>query len=201
MAKKRKKLTRKQLKYFGTARQRAALKSSRTKSRPRKAPKKTKRKATTKKSTSTNTGIVGLLSGLGGAAAGYGFRSLQDWLAAQGLPTGPTLGPTPIAGGSVTGEALPLLAGASGDLPPLQGPLLPPASSFAFEPTPDRIASGLRAYWSGKLPKGMTFEEWNKLGQVAQMEAVGMPGPQGIEQQIESNPELAQYYAGLGYGL
>ena len=95
-----KKLTKKQIKYFGTKRQRAALKRSTVKSSKvkTKAKKTTAKKTTKKKKAATTTGgfdLTALLTGLGGAAAGYTARSLQDFLASKGLPSGPTLGPTP----------------------------------------------------------------------------------------------------------
>lgn len=56
---------------------------------------KSKRSKTTTKAKASGLDWGNILEGILAGGAGYSLRSLQDWLASKGLPSGPTLGPTP----------------------------------------------------------------------------------------------------------
>lgn len=122
---KKKKLTAKQIKYFGTARQKAALKAKRSKA-SKKTTKKTTKKKTTKSNKTLTTG-QGVAIGVGSAALGAAggalaatalqqqIQDLLNILNQSNIPVVSTV--AGLLSNKNTGNTVPIPAASNGSLP------------------------------------------------------------------------------------
>lgn len=152
MVAKRKKLTKKQIKYFGTKAQKAALK--RGKSKVKATKKSSTKKKTTKKKTTGTTGVIAnnailndLLIGAGAAALGYGVKTFQDEFGAKGIAS-------IISGGvSAVKNAINYLQGEVSPVTPLTGSTAIATTNLISNPNSALGISGVASAAAVASPK------------------------------------------------